>query len=180
MPKLTIHQAIDAKSHDGLGPSEKLMFKDGQMTYVKTARFEIACRMNFQDFPFDNQTCPVEVNFACFVGILKLKLLCQSFVVWKQWIWTIGYRAQKSWVRSSIRRKATGLYNQSWQHLQKWHWKWKHWNDLLPTTIFHPLLGEILPTMRWIGYTDFGIFLCTSKDGTRKRRNVSNFIPCLK
>ena len=62
MPKLTIHQAIDAKSHDGLGPSEKLMFKDGIMTYVKTTRFEIACRMNFQDFPFDNQTCPVEVK----------------------------------------------------------------------------------------------------------------------
>ena len=62
MPKLTIHQAIDAKSHDGLGPSERLMFKDGIMTYVKTSRFEIACRMNFQDFPFDNQTCPVEVK----------------------------------------------------------------------------------------------------------------------
>ena len=62
MPKMQIHQAIDVKSHDGLGPAETLMFDNGKMIYNKTVRFEIACLMNFQDFPFDSQTCPLEVR----------------------------------------------------------------------------------------------------------------------
>lgn len=63
MPMLHIRQAIDTKLQDGLGPAEKLMFKDGQMIYTKIAIFEIACQMDFQEFPFDEQTCPVEVRF---------------------------------------------------------------------------------------------------------------------
>ena len=63
MPELQIHQAIDVKSHDGLGPAEALMFDKRKMIYSKNVIFQIACQMNFQDFPFDSQTCPVEVRF---------------------------------------------------------------------------------------------------------------------
>ena len=76
MPELQIHQAIDVKSHDGLGPAEALMFDNGKMIYNKTVRFQIACQMDFQDFPFDSQTCPVEVrlihllNYIIFAKII--------------------------------------------------------------------------------------------------------------
>ena len=61
IPKLDIYQLISAESHSVLGPKEKLVFEGGKMIYSAVKKFETACAMQFEDFPFDQQICSVEV-----------------------------------------------------------------------------------------------------------------------
>ena len=61
IPKLDIYQLISAESHPVLGPKEKLVLNDGKMKYSAVKKFETACAMHFEDFPFDQQICSVEV-----------------------------------------------------------------------------------------------------------------------
>ena len=77
MPKVNINQLIKAESYSVSGPVEKMYWREGKMLFIKAGKYETACQMEFENFPFDYQTCTVEVGFTDFqhVSILKSDFL---------------------------------------------------------------------------------------------------------
>ena len=64
IPQVNINQLIKAESQSVSGLTEKLFWKDsGRFLYITNGKYEIACQMDFKNFPFDNQTCTVEVSY---------------------------------------------------------------------------------------------------------------------
>ena len=64
MPKLNIDNLIDVQSKSVLGNVNDLELKKHELHYRSTVKLEIACKMNFADFPFDSQACSIEVNYS--------------------------------------------------------------------------------------------------------------------
>ena len=69
IPKLYVKNQIDVESKSVLGNVKDLKIWRNKescldvVQYSSVAKFEIACKMVFDEFPFDSQKCSVEVSY---------------------------------------------------------------------------------------------------------------------
>ena len=88
-PRLKMPNLIGTTTYSILGKMDKLVvFPNEEILFATIERFEVACAMEFEKFPFDHQICNVTVS--CFlqsfskminqIQLCSLKINCKSML----------------------------------------------------------------------------------------------------